>query len=105
MNERSYRPYNNTYCSLTGIGENLAKITWNEQPNAVQKRAIMTFAAKQWYREHLNFDKETSTWNGNVLFEGQINHFVQVNKLIVSLTQKIIRRLWAYKNGSHPTLA
>ena len=86
MNERSDRD-STTYCSLSGIGENLAKVAWKESPSENEKRAIMSFAAEEWYREHVNFDMETQGKNGNELYEGQIGHFLQVNKLVVTMSK------------------
>jgi len=67
-----------TYCSLSGIGENLAKFTWKTSPSENEKRAIMSYAAQEWYREHVNFDMETQGKNGNELYKGQIGHFMQM---------------------------
>ena len=83
VNERSDRVNGTTYCSVSDIGENLAKITWTEAPTDGQKRAILPFAAEEWYREHLNFDKVNQCKNGNELHEGQIDHFLQVNQLVI----------------------
>ena len=82
VNERWSRRNSTTYCSVNNIGENLAKFTWKTAPTDAQKRAIMSFAAEEWYREHLNYDVNTGGKNGNIYYKGQIGHFVQVNKLI-----------------------
>jgi len=78
VNERSSRRNSTTYCSVNNIGENLAKFKWKTAPTDAQKRAIMSFAAEEWYREHLNFDVNTGGKNGNIYYEGQIGHFVQI---------------------------
>ena len=42
------------------------------------KLAISSLAVEEWYKEYLNYSRVTSDWNGNILHDEQIAHFLQV---------------------------
>merc|ERR1719284_279570 len=42
------------------------------------KLAFAVEAVHQWYSEYVNYDKDTGKSNGNILHDGQIEHFLQV---------------------------
>ena len=47
-------------------------------PSDEDKLAISSFAVEQWYKEYLNYDQNSSAWNGNIYHDEQIGHFLQV---------------------------
>jgi len=59
-------------------GENLFRIRWPSKPSEFDILAVAGEAVKQWYSEYVNFNKDTSNHNGNILHNGQIGHFLQV---------------------------
>ena len=62
-------------------GENLFRITWinGTEPSEFDKLAVAGEAVKQWYSEYVNYDTSNGERNGNVLHDGQIEHFLQVS--------------------------
>jgi len=59
-------------------GENLFRIRWPSKPSKFDELAVAGEAVEQWYSEYVNFNKDTSNHNGNILHNGQIGHFLQV---------------------------
>ena len=49
-------------------------------PSEEDKLAIGSLAVEEWYREYLNYSCDTNGWNGNILHNEQISHFLQVRK-------------------------
>ena len=49
-------------------------------PSGEDKLAIGSLAVEEWYKEYLNYSRQTSDWNGNILHNEQISHFLQVCK-------------------------
>ena len=49
-------------------------------PSAEDKLAIGSLAVEEWYKEYLNYSRLTNDWNGNILHNEQISHFLQVRK-------------------------
>lgn len=47
-------------------------------PSPSDRLAISSLAVEEWYKEYLNYSLETSDWNGNILHNEQIGHFLQV---------------------------
>ena len=62
-------------------GENICRIEWKPDmyPTEEDKLAIATRAVELWYKEHLNYSRKTSNWNGNIYHDEQIGHFLQVS--------------------------
>jgi len=60
-------------------GENLFRIQWKDtNPSDFDKLAVAGEAVQQWYSEYVNYDTSNGERNGNILHEGQIEHFLQV---------------------------
>merc|ERR1719284_1143811 len=61
-------------------GENLFRITWpnDTTPSEFDKLAVAGEAVKQWYDEYVNYNTEDGGRNGNIVYDGQIGHFLQV---------------------------
>ena len=49
-------------------------------PSEEDKLAIGSLAVEEWYREYLNYSIDTNGWNGNILHDEQISHFLQVRR-------------------------
>jgi len=47
-------------------------------PSEEDKLAIGSLAVEEWYKEYQNYSRQTSDWNGNILHNEQISHFLQV---------------------------
>ena len=62
-------------------GENLFRIRWSAgtSPSEFDKLAVAGEAVRQWYSEYVNYDKDSGERNGNILHDGQIEHFLQVS--------------------------
>ena len=60
-------------------GENLFRIQWRDtNPSDFDKLAVAGEAVEQWYSEFVNYDTSNGERNGNILHDGQIEHFLQV---------------------------
>lgn len=61
-------------------GENLFRIQWKDtNPSDFDKLAVAGEAVEQWYSEFVNYDTTNGERNGNILHDGQIEHFLQVS--------------------------
>jgi len=47
-------------------------------PSEFDKLAVAGEAVKQWYDEYVNYNTEDGGRNGNIVYDGQIGHFLQV---------------------------
>ena len=68
------------HSSQQKYGENLCRIRWKTSidPTEEDKLAIATFAVEEWYKEYFNYSTVSHDWNGNIIHDEQIGHFLQV---------------------------